>query len=84
MGVRHCPCADDPPTDKPTFATAALTAISLFVMAAAMATLPHLGLSAVSVAFGGIAWTVLAWQRYRINRRVGAPLFRRPDRVGKS
>jgi hypothetical protein len=72
------------PTDKPTFSTAVITAISLFVMASAMATLPHLRLSAVSVALGGIAWTVLAWQRYGINRRAGEPLFRRPKWTGKN
>ena len=71
------------PTDKPTFSTAALTAISLFVMSSAMATLPDLRLSAASVAFGGIAWTVLACQRYRINMRRGEPLFRRPEWMGK-
>jgi predicted cobalt transporter CbtA len=71
------------PTDKPTLSTAALTAISLFIMASAMATLPGLRLSAASVVFGGIDWTVLACQRYRINMRRGEPLFRRPGWMGK-
>jgi hypothetical protein len=71
------------PTDKPTLSTAVLTAISLFVMASAMATLPHLRLSAASVVAGGIAWTVLACQRYRINMRKGEPLFRLPEWMGK-
>jgi hypothetical protein len=71
------------PTDKPTFSTAVLTSISLFVMAFAMATLPNLRLSAASVMLGGIAWTILAWQRYVINRRTGKPLLRRPEWIRK-
>jgi hypothetical protein len=63
------------PTDKPAFPTAVVTAVSLFAMAFAMANLKNLGLSALSVAAGGIAWTIVAYQRYMINKRTGQPLF---------
>jgi hypothetical protein len=64
------------PTDKPAFPTAVVTAVSLFAMAFAMANLKeNLGLSVLSVAAGGIAWTIVAYQRCTINKRTGQPLF---------
>jgi hypothetical protein len=66
------------PTEKPSFSAAVLTATCFIVMAFTMATLPHLGMTAWSMAAAGIVWTVLAWQRYRINKRTDEPLFRRP------
>lgn len=63
------------PTDKPTFATAVVTGTSLFVMAVTFTTVLWY-VSALSMAAGGTAWTILAYQRYRINQQSGEPLFR--------
>jgi hypothetical protein len=63
------------PTNKPTFATAVITGTSLFVMAGTFFTVKWC-FSALSMAAGGAAWTIVAYQRYRINRRSGEPLFR--------
>src|SRR6516162_11384931 len=45
-------------------------------MAFAIANLEEdLRLSALSVAAGGVSWTIVAYQRYAINKRTGPPLF---------
>jgi hypothetical protein len=63
------------PTEKPVFTSAVITSTSLFVMAATLETL-HLCIGALSTAAGGAVWTVLAYQRFRINREKGEPVFK--------
>jgi hypothetical protein len=64
-------------TEKPTFVTAIVTSVSLFVMTLAFASL-HLWFSAASVAVGGIAWSILTWQRFWINKKSRKPLVEWP------
>ena len=55
------------PTNKPPFSTALISAMGLFVISFAVGTL-ELWLASASAAANGIAWCVLAYQRYRLNK----------------
>lgn len=62
------------PTEKPPFLTSLLTAIGLFVIGGSLFTLGFLW-STISACAVATMWSVLAFQRWRMNRKSGESLL---------
>jgi fatty acid desaturase len=63
---------------KPPFSTSAGTGVALVILAFVLFTL-QVSIGAIMTFVNGILWTIIAYQRYKLNKKDSLPLFNFPD-----